>query len=619
MALLTAALTICAWLIASPANADDTYPVRVEVTAVSTASIELGKTTQVQITGTITNVSAQPISWVTVEFWRSQAAITTPEQLAEAVAADAETPSGARLRNAAAGNMVTITQDDQFAPGKSATFTIKADVATLGFTTEGAYRIGVHVRALAADGLVKSVGINRWLIPVVSARHAHAALSVLTSAPSMTGQAAFIDDHLAHELSGRLETLLTLAERPGAQFVLDPALYDEVQALTGQHSVAGVVREPVSAARPWLARLDALIAARRGYRLPYGNPDLATALAAKALPGTLDRAALALPSTHATAALPAAVISNSPDVAAALPSDTLTLTPYAVGASPTLTATTPYPTQGLAPGPPSRQQLSSQQLAEELVGSLAGRPVVRLVSTSDDIAAETLDSTWRSLIHTAGSAAATWTSVPPASPDTGRYDRIASLANQIEVYRSITDAKAPIMGTAQVSLKAQSPLFDTTRALAYLEAANTYLPATPAQLRAQPSVVMSGRESQFPISVTNLSQVAITVRVSFDSTTPQRIDVADSALVTIGAGETIGLTATATATTNGIVPVSAHLASASGRRVGPDQIIEITSTEAGRVGWVIIVASGMLFVGGTVWRVRAVQRERARIATEETE
>jgi len=39
--------------------------------------------------------------------------------------------------------------------------------------------------------------------------------------------------------------------------------------------------------------------------------------------------------------------------------------------------------------------------------------------------------------------------------------------------------------------------------------------------------------------------------------------------------------------------------------------IEITATDFGRVGWIIILVSGAVVVGGTALRIRAVQRERA--------
>lgn len=609
--MLACVLGLAGWLAGLPAQADDALPVQVDVTTVSTRTLTLGQPGEIEITGTITNTSPRPMTWVTVELWRSATPLTTPQQLTAAVSSGPLSPTGARLRNASTGNMVTITQADEFAPGRTASFTIKATAAELGFVAEGAYPIGVHVRALTADGLVATVGVNRWLLPVASSNHPHATLVALTAKPTMTTKGAFINNQLVGEIGGRLNALLRLAERPGASFAIDPALYDEVSALADDHVMSGSAQPALPAARSWLARLNTLIANGTGYRLPYGNPNLSAALARDALTATQAQLAIAVPADHPTAALRPAFIGGNEALVSRLDPRSTALTPDLTGNDGRLVGTTPFPARALAPNADAAFPLRQQQLAEELVGSLSGRPVVRVLSTAADIEAEQLSVGWRTLtsLSSLPTSTPTWTPSQPDTPDAALTRELAAWTTDIELYRDLTENAATVTNMARASLKSQSSALTPGEAIDYLHQAATLLPpAEIAQFRSQPSFVMAGSENQFPVSITNHAPAPIRVRVMFTSSNPQRVEVADSELVTIPAGETVSVNVTVTASSTSVVGVSAWLESASGRRIGQAHDIEITSTNAGRVGWVIIIASGMLVVGGTVWRIRAVQR-----------
>ena len=134
--------------------------------------------------------------------------------------------------------------------------------------------------------------------------------------------------------------------------------------------------------------------------------------------------------------------------------------------------------------------------------------------------------------------------------------------------------------------------------------------------RASPSFVMGERTSEFPTTITNPTDLPIWVRVVFTSDNPQRITVPDTDVVRVGPGEAQTLRVAPAATANGVSTVHARLVGIDGTPVGPSTSIEVTATEFGRVGWIIIIVSGAVVLGGTVWRIRTVQREHSEEASE---
>ena len=75
-----------------------------------------------------------------------------------------------------------------------------------------------------------------------------------------------------------------------------------------------------------------------------------------------------------------------------------------------------------------------------------------------------------------------------------------------------------------------------------------------------------------------------------------------------------GYTANAavSAKANGIVAVTAQLQTVKGDNVGRPFRIDVRVTQNGTTGWVIAVAAGLVLIGTTSLRIRAVARERAR-------
>jgi len=100
------------------------------------------------------------------------------------------------------------------------------------------------------------------------------------------------------------------------------------------------------------------------------------------------------------------------------------------------------------------------------------------------------------------------------------------------------------------------------------------------------------------------------VQVGFTSENPGRLNVPITEPVTIDPGATGSVVAMPQAYGNGSVSVKVQLFSLSGTVVGDSVRVQVVTTSAGRLGWMIIVGSGVAFVVATSLRVRQVRRTR---------
>ncbi|MFZ1411703.1 MAG: DUF6049 family protein, partial [Micropruina sp.] len=130
------------------------------------------------------------------------------------------------------------------------------------------------------------------------------------------------------------------------------------------------------------------------------------------------------------------------------------------------------------------------------------------------------------------------------------------------------------------------------------------------RLNATPRFLMSSRTNYFPLTITNELAESIRVRVIVTSENPARLTIPSSELVTVAPGESHTVNIRPEGTSNGIVGVTAHVASESGRRVTPNTRITVEVTELGIIGWVIVIASGLVLVVATGWRIRQVRRQQ---------
>lgn len=615
-ALVVAALLALAAVVApQPAVAASEY-LDVQLTSVSTPTLDLADPAQVvELKGTLTNVSTVPIRYVNVHFWRLSTPQSTTAQLAQTLAS---VPIGARLTDEAAGNLDILTRDEEFAPGQRAEFSVRTTVAQLTTgrfaltATDVAYLLGVQVRGIPSDGGNQVVDADQVVVAATTDPVESSAMVLLSAPPSWTPDGDFTDDSLLTELSGRLETLLASAERDGVVAAVDPALAGAVERMTGEHVVGGVSTQGSGVAVGWLNRLRALADAGRLWRLPYGNPDLATADASGELERVLGWADAATPED--LLALPAVAILEAgagEELTAQLAGFDTVVVRNATGAevgTPTVLGATPLSTFAALPAGVRPGRL----VAEEL---LAERPPLYVIATVEGAEADAALGGSRRR-HVAPSASP---EAPLVWPDATAPAAWAAVSDALDAAEDDAAFLQALMGTdepvdlSRVGATAFSSDFvDEAAALAYLDAATpARVNASLITLKAAQSFVMGSRTNTFPVTVGNGLGVPVQVRVDFTSDSPQRIRVPSVGPVSVGPGESATVDITPEATANGVAIVRAQLTTVDGETLGAPVPIEITATDFGRVGWIIILVSGAVVVGGTALRIRAVQRERA--------
>ena len=129
------------------------------------------------------------------------------------------------------------------------------------------------------------------------------------------------------------------------------------------------------------------------------------------------------------------------------------------------------------------------------------------------------------------------------------------------------------------------------------------------QLRISDWVTTSSEDNLLPVTVTNNTAYQLRVRVHFESDNPLRISVADSELILVQPGESATVRVSPVAEGNGVVAMRAQVVTSGGHPVGTPVDFTITAAQSGRVAWIIIVASGVVLLGATAYRVRSMHRE----------
>ena len=119
-----------------------------------------------------------------------------------------------------------------------------------------------------------------FLLAPLPTAHADSAVVRITSAPHQTFTGEFRNDDLAQELtpSGKLGQLVFVPISRSKIWVIDPALIDEVVAMTGEYTLVGGVK-PIGSeiAASWLAQLRKVSSPNEVVALAYGNPDVSLA------------------------------------------------------------------------------------------------------------------------------------------------------------------------------------------------------------------------------------------------------------------------------------------------------------------------------------------------------
>lgn len=608
------------------------------------------------ITGTVQNTSSSNLSLVQVYLWRSTDEVGDTDSLSDVLASEPDNPLGRRLVTDKSWFDVTDVDDEKsqvvpsgkkvLAPRESAKFTVTAPLqgdAGLGLG-EGVHLVGVQVRGqVAGRDELQTLGRARDLVTVAPASTATTVTThpvvLLDTRPSLLGGQVLADDHVSQELDGRLASLLRLAQRAGTTVLVDPALYDTLTAMSKGYTVhatpapsATALAHGQRAAQAFLAALQPLLVSGSAYRLPTGNPDVRLAVSA----GHTDvvTAAATLPSSHRLASLPLAVVPTD----GILDDQTVTflkqLKPSVVLASNLSSVTARQSVSGLSVvrysidvfgGGPSPAPTGT---VPQVVGRLQaeqrlGRDVTSVATTAAQADAELAAASWRRPATLAAllsaNSAVDGSVVAPTSSDSAPslVQVVSAVQDDITTWNELVDRpadvdrlRADLLGPALSARWAGNAGATRQWLTAAEQQRGLRSTSGSVSLRATASFVTSSTVQEIPVTVTNSLRYPATVRIDFTSESPQRIDVADSEAVTVSPGDSETVKVRVTARANGDVGVQARLVTTSGRPVGSPVAMTITSTQAGRVGWIIIITSGVVLLAGTATRIRQVQRER---------
>ena len=633
---------------------------------------------EITLTGTVKNITDQPLLRLKAIFWRNQAPITDREGFDQALVSESNDPLGTR-KVEVFQELFTVA-DPALDPGETADFTLTARVADLELApTDGVYLMGVHV--LQAGNLF-AVGRARTFVPLVTEDVPEplqlSTLVVLSSRPSLVREGVLSDEHLAREIGpkGRLTQLLKAADRDGTSFAIDPALITELQTMQGGYEVlAGDGGTAPGAgqtdATRWLEDFLAMKSERNGYRLLYGSPDIA-ALVRDGQESVLTSAETANRLVPTTSALPLLVMptgglanADTVEAAADLEPTAIVLSDSTVRSGAPLLAgpdDTPIVAFGTTaaeggPGPDPRdtpvhvQQRSVSEAwieATTVSSDESARGRVRVVRTAAQARAEAAEvavpwtkrSTLGELLkgrpakweqryrYTAEARAAELTA--------GQLGSLRRFAKSQQVYADllVEADKTELAGDAAVARAASGAWRKrNTRRMAFLapqQAELDDLLMNKLEIRSNSKVSTFAREGVvFPITIRNNLPAsssdpnvnAVHLRLIFISDNRSRLTIKPIEAELIRAEDGYTDNAEVTAKANGIVPVTAQLQTMEGDNVGQPFRIDVRVTQNGTTGWVIAIAAGLVLIGTTTLRIRTVARERARAqaaAPEET-
>ncbi|CAI9403854.1 DUF6049 family protein [Aestuariimicrobium sp. T2.26MG-19.2B] len=641
-------LVVLATLAGSPpAHADDPIEVAITLTSVSPQVVPKDPAARIMISGEVVNTSKVAMKGVQVSFWRSRDPISTTAELQQAAASPWDVPFGERMGVDGTEpdlNLFNITTENEpsFGPGAKATFTVSARVDQLDLgsvsaddPSGGVRLVGVHVRGTPAGGTNHTVGRARVFMPMSAPTSVdRASIVVLTSAPSMLPDGTFTDTHLAGELGGRLGRLLAEAAQPGATVLIDPSLYDELTAMTSEGgyrlSSGQVTTEGAQQASDFLLGFGALQSVNTVYRLPFGNPDLALAHQFDQ-PEVVSRAAAALPANHPLSGLPVAVVPDR-SVDSSIVSFIAPLHPtllvlrnnpgperQQVGDLMVVRTDTRLGLGGPGPAPSSTDpQRVGRALSELLLD-----PSPQIVTLSDQVL-PAVDRAIRPLSTLVPLTALEASSGRVVWPNAVKGNVVSAdwWAQLDTTAQRLTDA-GDLRGdlatgkrqAAAATSRAAASRFTAESRVAYLSAVRGLIPSIDSQnvrIVSAEKFVVSEATTRLPITVTNNTDQPVAVRVVFISENPQRISLPPTDVVTVPPHGSHAFTFTVEAHTNGALTVRARLETSTGVPVGVEHRFILTANSLGRIGWILMVSSGLVVLAATALRIRQVRGERGR-------
>jgi len=591
------------------------------------------------LSGTITNTGAQPAFGVRAVLWRSRDAILEANVFRTVLSGE-NNPWGERLNRHPQHSYWITDPVEAFNPGASADFTVQGTLADLGFTAPGTiYLIGVQVLG-TADGSGNFVELARTRsFFVIPPEHdlPLTSLVLLSATPSKAQPNLFANERLVGELTGRLDTMVSLAARPGASWLVDPALIDEVEDMADGYTVVdGEGTRPgtgATAAQAWLDRFREL-PADHGARTLFGNPDVLGAQLNNQ-PEVVSRAteAMAAADLDELDALPLLVLPHqgvtgptTPAFVATADAEALLVTTAGRGRvvtmgpddstllrlAPAADAAGP----GDQDGPVQREQ---RQYAEAILG----KGLVRLISTPEDATGYAAASPgWLrrtsidDLIDQRPGAEATLTLPARASTlSAARFRQIQVTAADFDLYNDLVpDSELASEAPATLSRMASTWWIRNPGAASWISAVSGTVSQSAVNagvtVSASPRVLMSSRTNEFPVTVGNRLTEQIQVRIVFSSDNPQRVSIAPTQLITVGPGQSETVNVRPQATSNGLATITAALQTASGQPVGRPTRIAVEVTDLGTIGWIMVIVSGVVLVAATALRIRQVRRKQ---------
>lgn len=538
----------------------------------------------VTLSGTVTNLTAKPLSRLRAVFWRNQAPIADKESLDQALTSPANVPIGSRVDNVKSPKAfqdLYTDADHYLDPAKSAPFTITARVADLTLSpSDGVYLMGVHV---LQNDVLTAVGRARVFVPVLDASPKNTlqltSVVMLTSQPSLVRTGLFFDDHLAEEVkpSGRLRALLVAAQRKDMTFAVDPSMIAELKTMKDGYQVLSsngstVAGTGANDATAWLDQFSELIKNQDGYRLPYGSPDVAS-LAHTGRTDLLERTITAGKTVAETASLPLLVMPAAGQADADTMRAATTFDPSAIllsdasadGSGPLLQGQGSAPivsftstTFGGGPGPDPREtavHLQQRMLADTWIEATTSEPGatlgrVQVITDATEAAGEdeSLKVPWTrraTLTDLLQSAPTAWdqklryTDAMTASElPADQLDTVDDLRRSYATYAEllVDNASAVAAGNAAVARGVSGGWRGhPDEATAFLAPQSDHLRSIlrdGVKLSATPKVTTTGARSGFPITILNQlgsgpddDANAIRVGIQFTSINSQRVSI----------------------------------------------------------------------------------------------
>ena len=202
---------------APPPAAEDS-PVSMDLVSLTPTSLAPGGTLEAQID--VTNTSSEPVSALDLELRTRTARVTDREVLSEWQADTTAQPTGEAI-----GSSGT---HDELAPGESTVLTVQVAAEELGYS-EAPYYWGTRRLELTVASAEEPLATLRTFVVWRPAEAEDTiARSVLLPMAAEDASAMVTDPEAftASAESGRLASLRELAQRPGVDWWLDPALLD---------------------------------------------------------------------------------------------------------------------------------------------------------------------------------------------------------------------------------------------------------------------------------------------------------------------------------------------------------------------------------------------------------